>query len=96
LFSNSVAWFIALKIVLYALVVVFLPKILNNAFASIVNGYIDIINTAVPGSPPSLIIQFTGVAGAALLAFRCVEAFGIIVSAMGFKLALKLIPFLRF
>ena len=96
LFGTSVASFIALKVVLYALFVTILPVVLNNVFKLIIDGMISVANSAAGGGgAPSMVVEFTGVAASLVTIVGLPFAFSIIIAACAFKLTLRMIPFVR-
>jgi hypothetical protein len=94
LFSNGVAWFVALKIFIGALIMVVLPIVLNNFFASILTGFTTLVNESSSTLDP-VIVSLTGVTGYIADQLELPAAFAVIFSAFATKMALRMIPFLR-
>lgn len=94
LFSNGVAWFLALKVLLGILIMTILPIVLTNFFASIVEGLITLTEEH-SGSVSSVALSLTGLAGWLAGQLGLPAAFAVLFSALAVKFSLKLIPFVR-
>jgi hypothetical protein len=94
LFATSAAWFVALKLLLVTLIMVVLPILLTNFFASIVSGILTLAGEQFTGAS-SVVAELTGVAAYIATQLELPAAFAVIFSAFAAKFALKLIPFVR-
>jgi hypothetical protein len=94
LFATSAAWFVGLKVLLVTLIMVVLPILLTNFFASIVSGVLTLAGEQFTGAS-SVVAELTGVAGYIATQLELPAAFAVIFSAFAAKFALKLIPFVR-
>lgn len=94
LFSNGVAYFIGVKVVLFTLFVTVLPIVLNNVFKKILDGIFSLISSQV-GSVSPLASTFSGFAGWLLAVIEIPACFSILFAAIAFKVMLRCIPFVR-
>src|SRR5215813_1616981 len=92
LFATSAAWYVGLKTLLVTLIMVVLPILLTNFFASIVNGILTLAGEQFSGAS-SAVAELTGVAAYIATQLELPAAFAVIFSAFAAKFALKLIPF---
>ena len=94
LFATSAAWYVGLKALLVTLIMVVLPILLTNFFASIVSGILTLAGEQFAGSE-SIVAELTGVAAYIATQLELPAAFAVIFSAFAAKFVLKLIPFVR-
>ncbi len=97
LFSTFGLVWVAAKAALLFLFVTVLPIVLLNLLNTILEGVIGIINSQVSGSGiTSQVMELTGLTAWLVTQCRIQESLAIILGAMAFKVALKMIPFLHF
>lgn len=94
LFSETAAYYVAIKVVLTTLFLTILPIILNNFFKSILDGVLSLI-TSYTGSVSPLVASFTGMAGWLANELNVPACFAVIFSAIALKVTLRCIPFVR-
>jgi len=94
LLGSTVARFAAWKTIIWVIVVSVFPVILYNVFSRLISDYIQIIQTYSQGAVGNpYVIQLTGLAAWLSVQLRLAEAFSVLVSAIMFRFALKMIPF---
>lgn len=96
IFADNILKWIATKAILTTLAVVILPIILNNFLWDIVDLMLTIVTDQIGGySFGNQIIDVTGLAAWFFQKFKIVESFSVIMGAVGIRVALNLIPFVR-
>lgn len=95
LFGTSVAYFVALKLVMVTLVMVILPIVLKNFFTWIVEGVLSLVSSSAIGGAGSMTLALTGVAGYLGSNLGLPACLAVILSAVAVRFTLKLIPFVR-
>lgn len=96
LIGQSAVRFVAWKVVAYALVVTVLPVVLNNFLYSVIDGAINLVDTTTQGqSFNGQLVELTGLAAWLAQQLRIVEGFSIIMSAVMFRVSIRMIPFFR-
>lgn len=95
LFTFMSANFLATKIILGTLFIIILPIILNNVIYSLMSIVFDAAASYAGEHEPGLetTIQFAGLAGYMVTELGLVDAFTVVLSAMGIRFALAWIPF---
>lgn len=92
----SAVRFIAWKLVIYAIVTVVVPVIIMNIIYSIIENAMALASTAQNQyGVTGYILQLTGLAAWFAIHLKIVEGFALIMSAVLFRMALKIIPFVR-
>jgi hypothetical protein len=94
LVGQTVVRFAAWKLVIWTIVVVVLPIVLNNFIHSLLSDAISLVNS-YSGSSSSMVVQLSGLAGWFATYLRIPEGFSILISAIVFRITIKLIPFIR-
>ena len=92
-FLQYVAMFIAIKVVLITLIVVFLPTVLNNVFHDLIQEAMTFATSQVStfdGNTP-FVYQFTGMGAYLANCFRLPEIVSLTLSALGVRFALKVL-----
>ncbi|MCR4287197.1 MAG: hypothetical protein NUW09_04195 [Deltaproteobacteria bacterium] len=92
----SAVRFVAWKVVLYTLLVTVVPIILVNFVFALIQGALSLSADAQAqyGVSP-VIVQLAGLGAWLAQRFRIVEGFSLIFSAMMFRVAVRMIPFIR-
>lgn len=100
LIGYSVLRFAAWKILLWTMAITIFPVLIMRAIYMLIEAIQQtIINTvadpAVALDPNALIISMSGLAAWLAIHLRVVDGFSILMSAVIFRLALRMIPFVR-
>lgn len=94
LFSETAAYYVAIKVVLTTLFITIVPIILNNFFKSILDGVLSLVSTYA-GSVSPMTVSFTGLAGWLANELQLPGCFAVIFAAVALKVTLRMIPFVR-
>lgn len=94
LFSETAAYYVAIKVVLTTLFLTIVPILLNNFFKSLVDGMLSLVSTYV-GSVSPMAVSFTGLSGWLANELQVPACFAVIFAAVALKVTLRLIPFVR-
>ena len=92
--ANSALRFVAWKAILTVVVLSVFPILLNNALHEVMTTVYAAVNSH-GGGPSSFMYQATGFTAWLFNRLRVPEIVSLYVSAIGFKFALGLIPFIR-
>ena len=94
----SAVRFTATKVILWVMMVTIFPAVLMHVFWMFYNTVISTI-TQVDGAygldPNSLILEFSGIAAWFAIHLKLVEGFSLLMSAVLFRIATRMIPFVR-
>ena len=92
----SAVRFVAWKVVVYTLLVTVVPIIFTNIVYSLIESAISLVGSAQSQYGVSgYIMQLTGLAAWLAQEMYLVEGFSLIMSAVLFRLAIRMIPFVR-
>lgn len=96
LIGYSFVRFTATKLVLWALMVTVLPVILTNFIYSLIEGSLELMQEAQSGHGLSSVsMQLTGLAAWVATRVYIPEGLSLVLSAVTFRIALRMIPFVR-
>lgn len=100
LFGTAVGYsalrFAAWKLVIWTMMITVLPIIFSKLIYEIIQGAIDISSSAVTDSGlAAQIFQLTGLAGWLAVQLKIAEGIAVIMSAVMFRMAIRMIPFVR-
>ncbi len=92
----SVVRFAAWKIFLWTIVITVLPVLISRAIYMLVETLQGTL-TSIDGTTgvSSYIFDFTGIAAWFAIHLKLVEGFALIMSAVAFRMAIRMIPFVR-
>ncbi|MFQ5686556.1 MAG: hypothetical protein ACE5GV_07845 [Candidatus Scalindua sp.] len=92
----SVVRFTAMKIFIWTLVITIVPVLFSRAVYMLIEGVmttLDSVNGTYGVS--SYLINFTGITAWFAIHLKVVEGFALIMSAVAFRMAIRMIPFVR-
>ena len=92
----SAVRFVAWKLVVYSIVTVVVPIILINVIYSLIEGAMSLATTAQNeyGLSP-ILVQLTGLGAWFAVYLKIPEGFSLLMSAIMFRVAIRMIPFIR-
>lgn len=93
--TAGVLQWLALKLVLFTLLVVVLPIVLNNFLHGLMQTSMTLLSStaAEHGIGAPLIVQLTGLAGYFAGSLKVPEVVALLAGALAFRVALRFIPF---
>ncbi len=96
LVGYSVVRFTAMKIFIWGFVILVFPVLISRAIYMLLEGVMGTMESidSSHGVEPS-ILQFTGLAAWLAIHLKIVEGFSLIMSAVAFRMAIRMIPFVR-
>lgn len=86
--------YLAFKIIAYLLFVTILPVILYNVFSYIIGEVLQLVQS-YGGSIQPIVIQLSGLSGYLAQQFRLPEALSLVLSAILFRVTMKIVTFGR-
>lgn len=96
LLGYQVARFLAWKVLLWSLAVSIIPIVLTNFIYTIMQTVIALVNANVTSSGlQGSVLSLTGLAAWLAVQLRLQEALSLVLSAVMFRIALNMIPFIR-
>jgi hypothetical protein len=92
----SVVRFTAMKIFIWTIVITLVPVLFSKMIYMLVEGVMSTLNS-IDGTygVSSTIISFTGLSAWLAIHLNIVEGFSLIMSAIAFRMAIRMIPFVR-
>jgi hypothetical protein len=92
----SVVRFTAMKVFIWVLMITVVPILFSRVIYMLIEGVMGTMNS-IDGSYgiSSTVINYTGIAAWLALHLKIVEGFSLIMSAMAFRMAIRMIPFVR-
>jgi hypothetical protein len=92
----SVVRFTAMKIFVWTIVITLVPVLFSRLIYMLIEGVMSTLDS-VDGAYgiTSTIISFTGLAAWLAIHLKIVEGFTLIMSAIAFRMAIRMIPFVR-
>ena len=92
----SVIRFTAMKVFIWVILITVVPVLFSRLIYMLIEGVMSTINS-IDGTYgiTSTIVNFTGIAAWLAVHLKLVEGFSLIMSAMAFRMAIRMIPFVR-
>ena len=92
----SVIRFTAMKVFIWVILITVVPVLFSRLIYMLIEGVMSTIDS-IDGTYgiTSTIINFTGIAAWLAVHLKLVEGFSLIMSAMAFRMAIRMIPFVR-
>ena len=92
----SVVRFTAMKLFIWTLVITIVPVLFSRLIYMLIEGVMSTL-TAIDGTygVNSYLINFTGITAWFAIHLKIVEGFSLIMSAVAFRMAIRMIPFVR-
>ena len=92
----SVVRFTAMKLFIWTIVITVLPVLFSRLIYMLIEGIMGTLNT-INGTygVDSYLLNLTGVAAWFAIHLKIVEGFSLIMSAVAFRMAIRMIPFVR-
>jgi len=92
----SVVRFTAMKLFVWTIVITLVPVLFSRMIYMLIEGVMGTLNT-IDGTygVNSYLVNFTGIAAWFAVHLKIVEGFSLIMSAVAFRMAIRMIPFVR-
>ena len=92
----SVVRFTAMKLFIWTIVITVLPVLFSRLIYMLIEGVMGTLNT-IDGTygVDNYLLNLTGIAAWFAIHLKIVEGFSLIMSAIAFRMAIRMIPFVR-
>jgi hypothetical protein len=92
----SVVRFTAMKLFIWTIVITVLPVLFSRLIYMLIEGIMGTLNT-IDGTygVDNYLLNLTGIAAWFAIHLKIVEGFSLIMSAVAFRMAIRMIPFVR-